>query len=67
MHKNKVVVSYEEMEYVVDKQVVEGEEGVLEITSPYDVGLRLGKLLGDEWGWSRTKVKGTLKIINKKE
>ncbi len=57
MNRNKAVVSYEDVSYLVEKSSLDDPNYALEIVSQYDFGLRLDKLLGDELGLSRTKIK----------
>lgn len=57
MNRNKAVVSYEEVSYIVEKSNLNDPNYALEIVSQYDFGLRLDKLLGEELGLSRTKIK----------
>ena len=60
LNKNKAVVSYIEVTYTVEKQEMPETECLLEILSQNDLGLRLDKLLSDELGLPRSKVKALL-------
>lgn len=61
LRRNKAVVEYGNVTYCVEKIRVPGG-CALEIFAPYDFGLRLDKLLSEELGLSRTKVKKLLEI-----
>ncbi|PWM46492.1 MAG: hypothetical protein DBX47_02370 [Clostridiales bacterium] len=62
LNKNKAVVSYDDIPYVVLKTKFNDNDNILEITSQYDFGLRIDKLLSDETGISRTKIKELIEI-----
>lgn len=55
--KNKADVCYDNMTYIVEKEIIDNESNMIEIISDYDLNIRLDKLLSEQLSISRAKIK----------